>query len=379
MKEHNYRIIMSAGGTGGHIFPALAVARAIKKINHKAEILFVGAEGKMEMEKIPNAGFPIIGLKISGLKRKFSLKNLSLPFKIWASLRKAGAILNDFKPHVVAGFGGYASGPVLKKASAYRIPIVLQEQNSYPGLTNKILAKKATKIFVAYEKMDRYFDASKIVLCGNPVRDMFINMQVSKKQGAQFFDLDPDKFTVLAIGGSLGARTINSSICKIIPDLKEKDFQLIWQSGKYYAAQRCETLGNVINKGFVVKDFIKEMDMAYAAADLVISRAGAIAISELQNVGKPVILIPSPNVSEDHQTKNAMALVENDAAVLLPDSEAHEKLKNLIFELADDEDKRKRLSENIKKMAHPHAADTIAETILNIAKERREKNRNEYS
>jgi len=379
MKEHNYRVIMSAGGTGGHIFPALAVARAIKKIDHKTEILFVGAEGKMEMEKIPQAGFPIVGLKISGLRRKFSLKNLGLPFKVLSSLRKAGKVLNDFKPHVVAGFGGYASGPVLRKASTYRIQTILQEQNSYPGLTNRILAKKATKIFVAYEKMERFFEASKIVLTGNPVRSMFLNMDVSKKQGAEFFDLDPEKFTILAVGGSLGARTINESLCKIIPDLEEKDFQLIWQSGRHYAAQRCEALGSVINEGFVVREFIKEMDMAYAAADIVISRAGAIAISELQNVGKPVIFIPSPNVSEDHQTKNARALVEKEAAMLLPDSEARERLKDFIFELAEDEQKRKSLAANIKKMAYPDAADTIAEAIMNMAKERRERNRNEHS
>ena len=379
MKKRNYRIIMSAGGTGGHIFPALAVARAIKEIEPKSEILFVGAEGRMEMEKIPQAGFPIIGLKISGLKRKFSLKNLSLPIKILASLRKAGAILNDFHPHVVAGFGGYASGPILRKASSFEIPTVLQEQNSYPGLTNKILAKKASKIFVAYEKMDQFFDASKIQLCGNPVRKMFISMNVSKDEGAAFFNLDPKKFTILAVGGSLGARTINTALCKIIPDLVQREYQLIWQSGRYYAAQRCEALSNVINEGFVVREFIKEMDMAYAAADLVISRAGAIAISELQNIGKPVIFIPSPNVSEDHQTKNAMALVKKGAAILLPDSEANEKLKDCIFELADDKQKRNSLSENIKQMAYPDAAKTIAASILELAKERREKNVNGHS
>lgn len=379
MEKRNYRIIISAGGTGGHIFPALAVAHEIMALDPTTEILFVGAEGRMEMKKVPQAGFPIIGLKISGLKRKLSLKNLVLPFKILKSLRHAGKILKDFRPHVVVGFGGYASGPVLKKASAYEIPTVLQEQNSYPGLTNKLLAKKASKIFVAYEKMDNFFDASKIVLCGNPVRKMLINMDVSKEQGADFFNLDPEKFTILVVGGSLGARTINNAFCKIIPDLAQKDYQLIWQSGRYYAAQRCENLSNVINKGFVVREFINEMDLAYAAADLVVSRAGAIAISELQNVGKPVVFIPSPNVSDDHQTKNAMALVDKDAAILLPDVEVKEKITDVLLQLAKDAEKRKLLAENIKKMAYPDAAKTIAASILEMAKERRERNRNGHS
>jgi UDP-N-acetylglucosamine--N-acetylmuramyl-(pentapeptide) pyrophosphoryl-undecaprenol N-acetylglucosamine transferase len=379
MKKHNYRIIISAGGTGGHIFPALAVARAIKTMDPTTEILFVGAEGRMEMEKIPQAGFPIIGLKIAGFQRKLSLKNFLLPFKILKSLRKAGSILKDFRPHIVAGFGGYASGPVLRKASSYKIPTILQEQNSFPGLTNKLLAKKASKIFVAYENMDKFFDAKKIVLSGNPVRKEFVDMQINRDEAVKFFGLDPSKFTVLAVGGSLGARTINLALCEAVPELEKKDIQLIWQSGKNYVVKMCEKVHSDGSKGIVIKEFIKEMDMAYAAADLVISRAGAIAISELQNVGKPVVFIPSPNVAEDHQTKNAKALVEKNAALLLPDIEAKEKIGDLIMELYGNENRRVELSKNIKELAYPDAAETIARCILDMAKEKREKNGNGHS
>ena len=374
MKKHNNRIIISAGGTGGHIFPALAVARAIRDIDPNAEILFVGAKGRMEMEKIPQAGFPIIGLNISGIQRRLTLKNLLIPFKILSSLRNAGKILKDFKPHVAAGFGGYASGPVLRKAASYGIASVLQEQNSFPGLTNRILAKKAHKIFVAYENMEKYFDPAKIVFSGNPVRKEFINMKVNRDEAAAFFGLKPEKFTILVVGGSLGAKTINETICDMLPEFKEHDYQLIWQTGKNYIVQLCEKFNNERDNNVVVKEFIKEMDMAYSAADLVISRAGAIAISELQNVGKAAIFIPSPNVSDDHQTKNAMALVNKNAAYMIPDIDAAEKLSVQLFELAENKSKQEELSKNIKLMAYPNAAKIIAESIMEMVEKKRARN-----
>lgn len=360
-----YRVIFSAGGTGGHIYPAIAVANALKQELENVDILFVGAEGKMEMEKVPKAGYKIIGLPVAGLQRRFAFSNLSFPFKLLKSLSRARKIISDFNPHVVVGFGGYASGPVLKRAQKSGIPTIVQEQNSFAGLTNKWLAKKAKKICVAYEKMDRYFPADKITITGNPVRQDILDLSKKRDLGYTQFQLDPHKKTILIIGGSLGARTINESILESLEKYKEANIQLLWQCGKFYYQSLKSRLDTALYPHVHLNEFIYQMDLAYAVADVVISRAGALSISELCVAGKASILVPSPNVSEDHQTKNAMALVEKDAAILVSDKEANEKLANEAIQLVEDEAKKNKLAIHAKEMGKPHAAKQIMEELLN--------------
>ena len=361
------KIIISGGGTGGHVYPAIAIADAIKKIKPEADILFVGAEGKLEMEKVPNAGYPIKGLNITGFQRKLTFRNLLFPFKLIFSLIKANNIVRKFNPDVAVGVGGYASGPLLKMAGRNNVPTVLQEQNSYPGVTNKLLAKNANKICVAYDGMDRFFPKEKIVLTGNPVRaDFFENLESKKEEAYRHFGFDKNKKTVFVFGGSLGARTINQAMETSVELLrKNQQIQVLWQIGKLYVDDfgKCETANLPTVKTEV---FIDRMDLAYAMADVVIGRAGALTISELCLVGKPAILIPSPNVAEDHQTKNAMALVEKNAAIMVHDKEAKEKMISTAIDLLNDDNKKMELTNNIKKLAKPNAAENIAKEILKL-------------
>lgn len=365
LQQHNIKVIISGGGTGGHIFPALAIANALKKINPANEILFVGAEGKMEMEKVPAAGYEIEGLWISGFQRKLTIDNLSFPFKLISSLCKAGKIVKRFKPDVAVGVGGYASGPLLQKAAGKNVPCLIQEQNSYPGVTNKILAKQVDVICVAYDGMEKYFPASKIKKLGNPVRADILNFEGKKSEAAKFFGLDENKKTVLVVGGSLGARTINLSILNKLGEFKKDEVQLIWQTGKSFNAQATEAASSYGN--VKVYDFITKMDLAFAMADVVISRAGASTISELCIAGKPCLLVPSPNVAEDHQTKNAMALVNAGAAILIKDSEADEILVNRTIALLDNQTHLEQLTLNIKKLALPDSAMKIANEVIALA------------
>ena len=358
-----YRIIISGGGTGGHIFPALAIANEFKRRYADAEILFVGAEGKMEMTKVPEAGYKIIGLWISGLQRKLTISNLSFPFKLIASYLKAGNIIKSFKPNVVIGTGGYASGPIMLAASKARVTSVIQEQNSYAGLTNKQLAHKAAKICVAYEGMEKYFPASKIVFTGNPVRKDIIDLDSKRERALSHFAFTSSDRTLLILGGSLGARTINESILAGIDKLIDSQIQVIWQTGKlYYDGIKAQVENKDLRRIRVV-DFLKQMDLAYAASDVVISRAGALAISELCIAKKPCLLVPSPNVAEDHQTKNAMALANEGAALMVKDSEAKESLVSEVLKLIYDEQLCEKLSVNIGKWAKPHAAEEIVNEI----------------
>lgn len=361
--EATYRILISGGGTGGHIYPALAIANAWMDKHPDSEILFVGAEGKMEMQKVPEAGYPIKGLPVAGLQRKFTLANLSFPIKLWRSLRLAAAIVNEFNPQLVVGVGGYASGPVLYAAQKKGIPTLLQEQNSYAGLTNKLLAKKARKICVAYPEMDRFFPKEKLHVTGNPVRKDLLDLDGKRKQGIQFFGLDPNRKTVLVLGGSLGARTLNLAMLQHMADLEGEGYQVLWQSGKFYFKDMEMALRKTELVHIHLTEFIREMDLAYAAADLIVSRAGALSVSELCLVGKPVIFIPSPNVAEDHQTKNATACVKQRAAVLLADVEAVVKFKAYIDDLLQQEEKAKALAENIKKLAMPDAANALVREL----------------
>ncbi len=368
LKTDHCRLIISGGGTGGHIFPAVAIADAIKAKVPTAEILFVGANGRMEMEKVPAAGYKIVGLDIAGFQRKFSLSNFLLPFKILNSLLKSRKIIKDFKPDLAIGVGGYASGPLLKMAQWQGVPTLIQEQNGFAGKTNKELAKKADKICVAYEGMSKFFPKSKIVLTGNPVRKAIKESILPKLSGSLYFKMADTEKTVLVIGGSLGARTINESIAEGLDKLKKANIQLIWQTGKtFYTQARELTLqqGNGWGEPKVY-DFISTMDQAYAAADVVISRAGALSVSELCCLGKAVILVPSPNVAEDHQTQNAMALVRKDAAVLVKDAEAKEKLVDTLIELVNNEAKLDALRNNIKQLAKPNADSEIAEIALRL-------------
>ena len=368
-KENNgLRIIVSGGGTGGHIFPAISIANAIKAEHPEAEILFVGAEGRMEMQRVPAAGYEIKGLPICGFDRKNLLKNVVVLYKIWKSQRMAAKIIKEFKPMAVVGVGGYASGPTLNKAASMGIPCLIQEQNSYAGVTNKLLAKKAKKICVAYEGMERFFPAEKIMLTGNPVRQALLETTITKEEALKSFGLDPTRKTVLLVGGSLGARTINESVLSHLKEIETTDLQFIWQTGKYYSAEiakKLQELGQPQN--IVVTDFVSDMGAAYKAADLVISRAGASSISEFCLIGKPVILVPSPNVAEDHQTKNAMALVNRGAALFVSDAEAPEKLISLAIATVGDEEKLKSLSENVLKMALPNSAEIIAKEVIKLA------------
>lgn len=359
------RVIISGGGTGGHIFPAIAIANAIKKQVPQAEFLFVGAEGKMEMEKVPAAGYSIEGLKIAGLQRKLTVKNLSFPFKLIGSLIKAKKILKSFKPHIAIGVGGYASGPMLQVAAGKGIPTLIQEQNSFPGITNRLLAKKVDKICVAYDGLEKFFPKEKIIMTGNPVRQEVVNLEGKKPRGVEYFGIDPNKPTLLIVGGSLGARTINESVKASIDKLKSSGFQVLWQTGKLYKDEAKAATEGI--EQIKAHEFITKMDLAYAVADVVISRAGAIAVSELCLVRKPVIMVPSPNVAEDHQTKNALALVNHGAAVLVKDSEAREKLIDEAIALMNDAEKQEKLIMNIAKLGLENAADTIASIAINMA------------
>ncbi|MBQ2200427.1 MAG: undecaprenyldiphospho-muramoylpentapeptide beta-N-acetylglucosaminyltransferase [Bacteroidaceae bacterium] len=365
------RVIVSGGGTGGHIFPAVSIANAIKAEYPDAEILFVGAEGRMEMQRVPAAGYKIIGLPIAGFDRKNLLKNVVVLYKIAKSQWKARKIIKEFRPHVVVGVGGYASGPTLKTAGQMGIPTLIQEQNSYAGVTNKLLAKSAKKICVAYDGMERFFPAEKIIKTGNPVRQNLLDAKVTKAEATESFGLDPKKRTVLVIGGSLGARTVNESILQHIEDIREaKDVQFIWQTGKYYSEEIHMALAKEDPvQNMKVTDFISNMDNAYAAADLVISRAGASSISELCLLKKPCILVPSPNVAEDHQTKNALALSTKGAAIFVKDSDARNELIPLALKTVVDDAQLASLSENVGKLAYHDSAKKIADEVVKLAVE----------
>ncbi|MDR0541956.1 MAG: undecaprenyldiphospho-muramoylpentapeptide beta-N-acetylglucosaminyltransferase [Dysgonamonadaceae bacterium] len=359
------KIIISGGGTGGHIFPALSIADALKARYPDAEILFVGAENRMEMERVPEAGYKIAGLPVAGFNRKNPLKNISVLWKLYQSLSKARNIIRDFQPDIAVGVGGYAGGPILKAASQKNIPTLLQEQNSCAGLTNKLLARKATKICVAYDGMEKFFPKDKIVLTGNPVRRNLVDTTENKKEACDYFGLNPDKKTVLLIGGSLGARTLNESMLAHLKKIEDSEVQFIWQTGKYYYKEITSSeypLPDAVHP----LEFISRMDLAYSIADLVISRAGAGSISEFCLLGKPVILIPSPNVAEDHQTKNALALVKKDAAILVADKEAVQTLIPQALATVRDEAKLKWLSDHILKLALPDSAEKIVDEIEKI-------------
>ena len=386
MKEnnnHNHpRIIISGGGTGGHIFPAVSIANAIRELCPEAEILFVGAEGRMEMQRVPDAGYRIIGLPVAGFDRQHLWKNFAVIIKLLRSQWKARKIIKEFRPQVAVGVGGYASGPTLKTAGMMGIPTLIQEQNSYAGVTNKLLAQKADRICVAYEGMEKFFPAEKILLTGNPVRQTLLNDPITREEAAHLFSIDPNRKTILILGGSLGARTINQTLTAGLAQIKaHSEVQFIWQTGKIYIEQvkaaitaftgeavrntRVSSLPNLY-----VTDFIKNMNSAYTLADLVISRAGAGSISEFCLLGKPVILVPSPNVAEDHQTKNALALVNKDAALYIKDAEAQEKLLDTALATVTDDEQLKQLSQNISKLALPDSARIIAQEVLNLIKEK---------
>lgn len=361
------KVIISGGGTGGHIYPAIAIANALKEMVPEVDILFVGAEGRMEMEKVPEAGYPIKGLWISGFQRSLSLKNLLFPFKLIHSMLAARKIVKEFLPDVVVGVGGYASGPILKAAQNQGVPTVIQEQNSYAGVTNKLLAENASVVCVAYEGMEAYFPQDKIVFTGNPVRKDILNLDGKREEAVAFFKLDPRKKTILVIGGSLGARTINESIDEGFDAIIRKDIQLIWQTGKTYYETALKTDNRHQTKLVRIYDFIKRMDLAYAVADVVISRAGALSISELSLVHKPAILVPSPNVAEDHQTKNALSLVNKEAALMVRDHESVGKLVEKAISLLQDERLKEGLLLNISKLGRPNAAKDIAKEVLKAA------------
>jgi UDP-N-acetylglucosamine--N-acetylmuramyl-(pentapeptide) pyrophosphoryl-undecaprenol N-acetylglucosamine transferase len=360
------KFIISGGGTGGHIYPAIAIAEAIKKQMPEAEFLFIGAKGKMEMEKVPNAGYKIEGLWISGFQRKELWKNISLPFKIIFSTIKVWGIISRFKPDAVIGVGGYASALAMKVASWRKIPTLIHEQNSFAGKTNQLLAKSAAKICVAYDNMERFFPKNKIILTGNPVRQDILDISAKKAEGLKHYGLSSDKKVILVTGGSLGAKTINESIGNGLKELTDANVQVIWQVGKFYYETFLPKAAAL--PAIKVLGFIDRMDLAYAAADLVIARAGALTISELCVCAKAAILIPSPNVAEDHQTANAMSLVKKDAAILVKDSEAREVLVNRALELLNDEDRINELEINIKKLAMPDASERLAEECLSLRK-----------
>lgn len=368
MESDSLRIIVSGGGTGGHIFPAISIANAIKEQYPNARILFVGALGRMEMQRVPAAGYKIIGLPVAGFDRKHLLKNISVLIKLFRSQRMARKIIKDFKPHAAVGVGGYASGPTLKMAARMGIPTLIQEQNSYAGVTNKLLAKSAKKICVAYEGMERFFDKNKIILTGNPVRQNLFNGKTSREKAIGAFGLSPNKKTILIIGGSLGARTINNCVMQALDKIRQSGVQFIWQTGKMYfeeARQAVRKAGNL--PMLYTTDFISDMAMAYSAADIVISRAGAGSISEFCLLEKPVILVPSPNVAEDHQTKNALALVNKNAALYIKDSEAPERLIETAIQAVNDTEKLNSLKQNISKLAFKDSANVIANEVCKLA------------
>jgi UDP-N-acetylglucosamine--N-acetylmuramyl-(pentapeptide) pyrophosphoryl-undecaprenol N-acetylglucosamine transferase len=356
-----YKIIISGGGTGGHIFPGIAIANEVKRRNSNNDVLFVGALGRMEMTKIPQAGYEIKGLPIAGLMRSLSIKNILFPFKLLKSLWLARAIIKNYKPNIVVGVGGYASAPTLKMANSLGVATLIQEQNSYAGIANKWVAKGAKKICVAYPNMNRYFDENKIILTGNPVRSNIINNTLTKVNALQKFGFSSNKKTILVIGGSLGARSINHAVAGVLSELTNNNIQLIWQTGKgYFDDAKTKTAGNPL---FCVNEFIYEMEVAYSAADIIVSRAGAISISELCIVGKPLILVPSPNVTDDHQTKNANTLAQNNAAILIKDNEVNDMLMPTILDLLSNEDLQIKQSHELKKIAIHNAAERIVDEI----------------
>jgi UDP-N-acetylglucosamine--N-acetylmuramyl-(pentapeptide) pyrophosphoryl-undecaprenol N-acetylglucosamine transferase len=362
-------IIISGGGTGGHIFPAVAIADALRQKLDDPEILFIGAKGRMEMEKVPAAGYPIKGLWISGIQRKLTLSNLSFPFKLISSLVKARRIIRSFNPDVAIGTGGYASGPILRVASRKGIPSLIQEQNSFPGITNRLLSKTVDRICVAFEGMEKYFPASKITISGNPVRKDIIQLKGKRTEAIEFFQLDKNLKTVLIVGGSQGAMSINIALSGMLEEITSEGIQLIWQCGPFYHPKAIEILGALdknVQQKIHVHDFINRMDLAYSAADIVISRAGAIAISELCIAGKPSILVPLPNAAEDHQTKNAMALVEKGAAILLANDKLNEELGEKLKELASDEKRQATMAENIQGLAKPDATEKIVMEVIKL-------------
>jgi UDP-N-acetylglucosamine--N-acetylmuramyl-(pentapeptide) pyrophosphoryl-undecaprenol N-acetylglucosamine transferase len=360
------RVIISGGGTGGHIFPAIAIANALKAKYNQVEILFVGALGKMEMEKVPAAGYKIEGLNITGIQRSFSLSNFAFPFRLLQSVNRSRKIIKLFKPDVVVGVGGFASGPLLYAAAQLKIPALIQEQNSYPGITNKLLAKKAQTICVAYDHMEHFFPKEKIKLTGNPVRNDILNLSGKRERALEYFKLKDGFKTVFVTGGSLGSKTINESILKNIETFAAHNIQLIWQTGKNFIGIAQEGIAKHENKGIHAFDFISKMDYAYAVADLVVSRAGASSVSELSLVNKAAILIPYPLAAEDHQTKNAMALVNYNAAILIKDEEAREKLGEVVLDLIQNDEKRNKLEINITKLAIKDSAEVIAAEVFRL-------------
>ena len=369
----NLRIIISGGGTGGHIFPAVSIANAIKELHPDTEILFVGAEGRMEMHRVPAAGYPIKGLPVAGFDRKNLFKNIPVLIKLFKSQRLARKIVKDFQPHAAVGVGGYASGPTLKVAGSMGVPTLLQEQNSYAGVTNKLLAKQAKKICVAYEGMERFFDKEKIILTGNPVRQGLLNHSTTREEAISTFGLDPNKRTILILGGSLGARTINQCLMENLDKVKSSGVQFIWQTGKIYIEEAKAAVAKAGELPMLhVTDFISDMATAYCAADLVISRAGAGSISEFCLLQKPVILVPSPNVAEDHQTKNALALVNKNAALYVKDIEAKDLLLDKAIEAVKQPDLLKNLSKNITELAFTDSANIIAKEVIKLAEKYKE-------
>ena len=366
--DKKLKVIISGGGTGGHIFPAISIANALRALRPDAQILFVGAIDRMEMQRVPAAGYKIKGLPICGFDRQHKLKNIKVLFKIWKSQRMAKKIIKDFKPDVVVGVGGFASGPTLNTAASMGVPCLIQEQNSYAGVTNKLLAKKAEKICVAYEGMERFFPAEKIIMTGNPVRQALLNTKISREDAVKSFGLNPEKKTILLLGGSLGARTINVSVLLHLDLVKSTDVQFIWQTGSYYSAAIAEELKGENIPNLKVTDFITDMAPAYKAADLVISRAGASSISEFCLIGKPVILVPSPNVAEDHQTKNALALSSKNAAIHVKDADAPANLLELAVHTVNDDKRLKELSENVLKLALPDSAEIIAKEVIKLVR-----------
>ena len=360
------KIIIAGGGTGGHVFPAIAIANAIKEEEPTADILFVGAKGKIEMEKVPKAGYPIEGLWISGFHRKLTWRNLVFPFKLLFSLIKAMQIIGRFQPDVVVGVGGYASGPIVEIATRKGIPTLIQEQNSFPGITNRLLAKKVTRICAAYREVEQYFPKEKITLTGNPVRKDILDWTVTKEEALRHFGLDVDKKTIFIFGGSLGAQSINEAVAANVELLSQNpQVQVLWQAGKLYI-DRFKLSAAVQLPNVHIRQFIDRMDMAYQLADVIIARAGALTISELCWVGKSAILIPSPNVAEDHQTKNAMALVDKEAAIIIKDQDAKAKIIEVALEVIEQVELQKKLSNNIKKLAKPKASEMIAKEILKL-------------
>lgn len=364
-----YKILISGGGTGGHIFPAIAIANGLKKQLKKVEILFVGAKGRMEMEKVPRAGYEIQGLWISGFQRRLTLKNLSVPFKLADSLWKARRIVSTFHPDVAVGTGGYASAPLLKAAAGRKVPTLILEQNSYPGVTNRLLGKSVDKICTAYEGMEKYFPAEKIILTGSPIREKIMQMETSAEEARKFFDLEKDRPTLLIFGGSQGARNMNLAVSRQIEKLLSLGIQIIWQTGKISLpiAEKA-VVGSKFRKRVKVLDFIHEMDQAYAAADVIVSRAGAISIAEIIQVNKPSIFVPLPSAAEDHQTHNAMALVDKNAALIVPEKELDQKLLDAVHLLIKNPDRREEMKVNLHQFEHGNATEKIVDEVIKLIK-----------